>query len=416
MVTAPLPRRACEQAREYLGVFRVVVLDGPRQSGKTTILRELTADRERRLVSFDDPVELAAATADPSGYLAALGTPLAIDEFQRGGDNLLLSLKYLVDRDDTKGQYLLAGSTNFLTTGQLSETLAGRVGIVRVWPFSQGERRQRTETFLERLLEDPEQVARRVEHLDRAELVRVIVTGGYPEAALAPSQRARDLFFQSYLETVISRESVLDAGSHRDSLTLRRVLDGLASRTAQEYNATDIAADVGLARETLARHLALLTTLHQTALLPGWASSAATRAKRRPKLVITDSGVAASLLGVSANQLADVRSREFGPLLETFVINELMRQAAWLDRCKLMHYRDRDGREVDVVLEAADGSLVGVEIKAATVLKSDVADHLRYVGTKAGDRWLGGIVLYPGDRAYRLDEQIWAVPLAALWS
>lgn len=402
-------------AEEYLDFARVVVLDGPRQSGKTTILRHLTATAGFTLRSFDDHRELAAAVADPIGYLESFDRPLAIDEYQRAGNDFILAIKLMVDRDPSPGRFLLAGSSNFLTSGQLRESLAGRIAIVPVRPLSHGEIVGQQETFIGAALGDHDAVGQRAEPLSRRRLAELITAGGFPDAVRAKSVRARTLYFSSYADTVISREALGDAGSRRDPAILRRVFAVMTARTAQEYTIDSIAADAGVTSETAAAHVNVLTTLHQVVLVPAWASSAASRAKRRPKIVSVDSGLAAFVLGHTTESIADPTCHEFGQLVETYVLGELLRQAAWEDRCDVFHYRDRDQREVDLILTNG-ARVVGIEVKASATVDRRWGAHLRYVGERVGSKWRGGIVLYAGEHAVSIGDGIRAVPISSLWA
>jgi uncharacterized protein len=408
-------RRAASEARDYLTFSRVVILDGPRQSGKTTILREVAKSEGFTVRSFDDHRELAAATLDPIGYLESHPGPLAIDEFQRAGNPFVLALKLLVDRDPSPGRFLLAGSSNFLTASQLSETLAGRVAIVAVRPLSRGEILGSTETFARDALEGPDAIAPGSGSLSRHQLAELVSVGGFPDSVRAPSWKARSVHFSSYAETVLSREAMDDAGSRRDVGLLRRVFNVVTARTAQEYNIEAIAADAGVANETASAHTGVLRTLHQVTMIPGWASSAASRAKRRPKIVSVDSGLATFVLGHTVESLADPLCHEFGQLVETFVVGEIIRQAAWLDRCDVFHYRDRDQREVDLILSSGTRT-VGIEIKASATVDTRWGRHLAYLGERVGPGWRGGIVLYSGEHKVTIGPNIVALPITSLWS
>jgi uncharacterized protein len=410
-----LRRRATALAHEYLEFSRVVILDGPRQSGKTTILRELANADGFTLRTFDDHREVAAAIADPISYLESFRGPVAIDEYQRAGNSFILAIKLLVDRDPRPGQFLLAGSSNFLTSSQLNESLAGRVAIVPVRPLSRGEILTHREGFISAALTDHNAFSERSDALSRRDVAELVSIGGFPDSVRAPSSRARDVFFSAYTDTVISREAIDDAGSRRDPSILRRVFNVAMTRTAQEYNLEALAADAGVASETASAHLHVLSTLHQLTMIPGWASSAASRAKRRPKIVSVDSGLATFALGHTLNSLADPLCHEFGQLVETYVVGELLRQAAWENRCDVFHYRDRDQREVDVVLSNG-ASVVGIEIKASATVDQRWGRHLTYLGERIGPKWRGGIVLYSGEHSVSIGGGNRAIPISALWN
>ncbi len=410
-----LDRRATSLAREFLGFSRVVILDGPRQSGKTTILRELAATLGFTFRSFDDHREVAVALADPIAYLESFSSPVAIDEYQRAGNAFVLAIKLLVDRDPSPGRFLLAGSSNFLTSSQLNESLAGRVAIVPVRPLSRGEILGSHEGFVGAALRDHDALIRRADPLSRRDLAELIATGGFPDSVRAPSIRARRVFFSSYADTVISREAIDDAGSRRDPDILRRVFNVATTRAAQEFNLEAVAADAGVVSETASGHISVLSTLHQLTMIPGWASTAATRAKRKPKVVSVDSGLATFILGHTIDTLADPRCHEFGQLLETYVVGEILRQSAWEDRCDVFHYRDRDQREVDLVLSSGS-SVVGIEVKASSTVDTRWGHHLSYLAERVGMKWRGGIVLYAGEHNVSIGPGIRAVPISALWA
>jgi len=410
-----LDRRATSLVREYLSFSRVVILDGPRQSGKTTILRELATTLGFMFRSFDDHRELAVAVADPIAYLESFDGPIAIDEYQRAGNAFVLAIKLLVDRDPTPGRFLLAGSSNFLTSSQLNESLPGRVAIVPVRPLSRGEILGTHEGFVRAALHDHDALVRRGDRLSRRDLAELVAVGGFPDSVRAPSTRSRRVFFSSYADTVISREAIDDAGSRRDPAILRRVFNVATTRTAQEFNLEALAADAGVVSETAAGHISVLSTLHQITIIPGWASTAATRAKRRQKIVSVDSGLATFILGHTFDTLADPRCHEFGQLLETYVIGEILRQAGWEDRCDVFHYRDRDQREVDLVLSSGS-SVVGIEVKASSTVDTRWGHHLSYLAERVGAKWRGGIVLYPGEHNVSIGPGIRAVPISALWT
>jgi uncharacterized protein len=415
MASPTLARRATDLAQEFLGFSRVVILDGPRQSGKTTILRHLSDALRIPLRSFDDHREVAAASADPVAYLESFDGPVAIDEYQRAGNAFVLAIKLLCDRNPSPGQFLLAGSTNFLTSSQLSESLAGRVAIIPVRPFTQGEAQQSTERFIPTLFDDQAALPKQSPGISRAELAALVATGGFPDVLRAASTRARSVFFSSYADTVISREFLDDAGSARDLSILRRVFQVATARTGQELNLEALSSDAGISSETASHHVSLLGTLHQLVLVPGWASTAATRAKRKPKMVSVDSGLATFVMGHNAQSLADPHCHEFGQLVETFVIGELLRQATWEERCEVFHYRDRDQREVDLVLSNGR-NVVGVEIKSSATVDTRWAKHLTYLGQRVGAKWRGGIVLYSGEHRVAIGPDVQAVPLSSLWA
>jgi predicted AAA+ superfamily ATPase len=410
-----------DRLEDHLSTFRVVVLGGARQAGKTTLVQSRARMRSWQSVTLDDPATLAAARTDPVGFVDALQRPAVIDEVQRAGPELLLTVKQIVDADRTRGQFLLTGSSQQLARDEISETLAGRAGRLTLWTLSQGELRRQRETFVDDLLaagstwEPPSP-----EHVARDEVLEAICTGGYPEVcteAFTPRQRAD--WFASYLHDVISREAIEPQRLIRSESDLRQVLALAAARTAQPVVARTIASETGLDARTVRSHVDLLEALHLLTRIPAWSTNAVARATRSAKVVVTDAGLAAHLLGVGRADLARPDpDRSIGQLVETFVIGEIARQASWSERqVDLTHLRDRNGLEVDLIVRDRGRDLVHpVEVKATSTPRPADARHLVTLRDRLGKQFGIGVVLHLGTQRLRLSDRIWAVPVAALWS
>ncbi|SDN72939.1 ATP-binding protein [Allokutzneria albata] len=411
-------RNAAPRVTELLSSFRVVLLGGARQTGKTTLVRDLLDLPGHAWFSFDDEAVLARASDDPVGFVEALPRPAAVDEFQRAGRGFLLAVKHAADRDRTRGQLLLTGSTNYLADRGLSETLAGRAGRLLLWPLSVGERLGLRETFLDRLFE-PTSWPGRAEALPRADLVRMLLEGGYPEIVtegLAGRQRRN--WFEAYVHDVVSREALRPVAEVRLEAELRRLLRLLAARTGQELIVSSIAGDAEVGRETASNYVTLLEALHLVKLLPAWSTNITNRAKRRPKVVVVDTGLAADLCGLGEQTFAPVADgTAAGALFETFVITEVLKQATWSERgVDLSYFRDRDGAEVDLIAEdRRTGELAGLEIKLTSTPIARHAKHLMMLRDRLGSRFTTGLVVHAGSQTLPLGDRIWAVPVSALW-
>lgn len=419
---ALVPRRVRRELAETLQVLRVVVLNGPRQSGKTTLARQLVDATGGSFVTFDDAATLRACLEDPRTFLTAYRKPLVIDEFQLAGDVLLRAVKGIVDSDPTRGQYLLTGSTRFLTVPSISESLAGRAGIVDLWPYSQGEAERRGEAsddFLRSLLDDapvrqlPEETPPRASYLSR------ICIGGFPEVQqlAGPGQRRR--WFDAYIRTVTSRD-VPGISRVQHVAQLPRLLAALAATTGQQLVVTRLAEKVALSRPSVdSTYLPLLETVFLSVRLPAWSRNLLARVARHPKAYVADTGVAAHLLNVDERALADPMCPATGPLVETFVVDELIRQRSFGgDPVMLSHYRTHDGVEVDVIVEAPDGRVGGIEVKASTAVSAADFRHLARVRDlldSSGGHFVRGVVLYTGDQVLPFGDRMVAMPLAALW-
>ena len=412
---APIPRRALEVVLEALADSRIVLVHGPRQAGKTTVAREVHASRAGRFATLDDPATLDAARRDPAGFLEGDGL-LVVDEFQRAGEPFLLALKAEVDRHPRAGRFLLTGSTRFLSNPALSESLAGRVDIVDLWPLSQGEIGRRRERFAPMLLRTVDSIRRlRPGRLSRGEVFERVCRGGFPEA-VGRTARARNRWFDSYVRTVVERDA-RDLVRVRGADDLVRLVRLLASRTATESNAAGLARELGVPRTTVADHLPLLRSLFLFHEVPAWSRNLTSKVVRSAKLHVTDSGLAARLLGQNPAALLRPTSRAAGPLLESFVAGELARQLTWSgDRVSLQHFRSREGTEVDLVLESADGRVAAVEVKAARSVQAADFRHLAWLRDRIPEEFVQGVVLHAGEEVLPFGDRLTALPVSALWA
>jgi predicted AAA+ superfamily ATPase len=408
-------RAIAARYRETVAARRVTVVNGPRQAGKTTLVRGQLEQTGGELRSLDDEEMLTAALADPVGFIVGTAKPLVIDEVQRGGEPLVRAIKASVDRDPSPGQFVLTGSSNFLTVPTISESLAGRAAFVEVWPFSQGELAGRAEQFVETLFASPATLTKkRLVGLERRELLRRVCVGGYPEAqALAPNQRAG--WFRDYVRTTIERDVAQLSGIRRVA-EMAQLLRLLAARSGCELVMQGVIDDAALERQAVYDHRAWLQTIHLVQLLPAWSRNITGRVKKRPKVFITDSGLAAWLIGKSPASLEDPTDPATGRLVETFVFGELRRQLTWSElEASLFHWQDRHGREVDFVLESADGRVVAVEVKAGQSPRSDWFRGLAHLRDALGERFVAGVTLYGGSQALSFGERLLAAPISALW-
>ena len=411
-----LPRRLEPITREALSSFRVVVITGPRQAGKTTLVRRTLGD-SGTFARLDREATLRAALDDPTGFAAFGETPRAFDEVQRAGEPLIRAVKNVVDDDPSRGQFLLNGSADFLTVPTISESLAGRAAFLELWPFTQGELHGAPDGFLETAFADPDLLlAGGRSALGLADYLTRICSGGFPEATtMAP--RARRMWFRDYVRTVTQRD-IKDLSGARRVRELPKLLGLLAARTAGGLVVASVhrAADLG-GRNTTEAYLGYLEMTYLVLLLPAWSRNLSSKVAHRPKVHITDSGLAAHLLGKSPESLARPTDPARGPLLESFVANEMHRQASWLDEdVRLHHFRDRGGAEVDIIAEAADGRFVAVEVKSAPLVDRRDARHLEWLRNRAPDDFVCGVVLHSGERAYRLGDRLLALPISRLWT
>jgi len=413
-----LERHLTTEVSGLMETFRLVVLGGARQTGKTTLVREQLGLGPAARLSFDDESVLRSAEEDPVGLVGGLPSPTMVDEFQRAGRGFLLAVKQRVDRDSARGQFLLTGSANYLAGRGVAETLAGRAGRAVLWPLSMGERLGVRESFLDRLFE-PETWPPRPAPITRTDLVEAMLAGGFPEVVTQGlSNRRRHTWFGGYAADVVSREALRPMADVRMEAELRTVLRLLALRTSSELVITELANDAQLSRSTAANYVSLLEALYLVVQIPAWSTNITTQVKRRSKIVISDTGLAADLCAVRpADFAATADGRSAGGLFETFVATELLKQAGWSERTvDLFHYRDRAGPEVDVVVEDRhSGRVAGVEIKLTATPLARHARHLALLRDRLGQRFTMGVVVHAGAQTLPLGPRLWAVPVSALW-
>lgn len=404
------PRYAEARLTEALSDSPVVLVDGPRQCGKTTLARQVGERAGYAYLSFDERATLEAATDDPVGFVADLPERVILDEVQRV-PQLFSALKVAVDRRRTPGRFLLTGSANVLLVPRLSDSLAGRMAILRLHPLSQAELARRPPDFLETLFRGGFKV-RRLSRLGR-DLAERIAVGGYP-AALARAAGRRAAWYADYLETLVQRD-VRDLARINALTTLPGLLALAAGQTSRLLNVTDLAGSFQLSRPTIRDYVTLLERVFLIESLPPWYSNRLSRLIKTPKLHVGDTGLACALLGLNAANLGADRG-VLGQTLETFVFQELRRQASWRDESiRFFHFRDKDGAEVDIVLERGARGVAGVEVKAgATVTTADFRG-LRKLREAAGARFLSGVVLHDGETSVPFGDGLFAVPIRCLW-
>ncbi len=395
---------------EALADSPAVLVNGPRQCGKTTLVRLVGEPRGYDFISFDDDVARAAAETDPAGFVAGLPERVILDEVQRV-PSLFTALKREIDRDRIPGRFLLTGSSQVLLLPSLSDSLAGRLEILPLHPLSQCEIDKGFPNFLDDLFRG----AFETSTTDRLgdDLARRVASGGYPAALTRPTIRRRATWYRNHVDTQLQRD-VRDMSRVRSFDILPRLLTAAASQTARLYNLSDLASPFQVSRPTIGEYVGLLERLFLIERLPPWHSNRLSRLVKTPKLHIGDTGIGCALLGLDHKALAQDRS-VFGQFLETFVLQELKRQAVCQEQSmSFYHYRDKDQVEVDIVIERGVTAVAGVEVKAsATVFPSDFRG-LRKLKQAVGDRFAGGVVLYDGEIASSFGDQMFAVPMRQL--
>lgn len=392
---------------------RVVLINGARQVGKSTLAQEIAVARGGQYLTLDDPLVAAAAHADPGAFVATAGDFIVIDEVQFA-PSLFPAIKRVVDRDPRRGRFLLTGSSNVFMVPKVAESLAGRMQVLTLHPLTQAEVSDSGHNLVDALFGSVAWAQRAVP-TERLDVAQRVVRGGFPEVLGRGDGDRRAAWYSAYLASVLQRD-LREIAQIEGLRELPRLLALIAARVSSLLNASELSRATAIADTTLRRYLALLEAAFLLQPLAAWHANLGKRLVKAPKLHLLDSGLAAHLQGLTdAKALA--ASERFGPLLESFVVQELRRQLGWsAARATAWHFRTVTGREVDLVLEAADGRVVGVEIKASTSLKPGDLAGLQALADAAGARFVRGVVLYGGDRLLPLGDRLWGVPLGVLWA
>jgi hypothetical protein len=406
---ALVPRFSAELVATALKDTPVVMVTGPRQCGKTTLVRDLVTGN-REFITMDDDTVLAAACSDPTGLVRALDRA-TIDEVQRVPD-LLRAIKKSVDDDRRAGRFLLTGSANILTLPQVSESLAGRMEIVSLLPLSRAEIRGKKPGFLKAAFDS--KLGKPAELIIGKDLVQAVLTGGYPEMLRREEPKRRQTWARDYIRAIVQRD-VREVADVEKLDQMPRLLQVLAHHSGRLTNFTQMGAEVGFDDKTTRRYVAILEQLFLIRKVEPWFQNQLKRLVKTPKLHFLDSGLLGSLLGAAAERIAKDRS-SFGPVLETFVFSEVLKQASWLgESCALYHYRDKDQDEVDLVIETGSGALVGIEVKASATVNAGDFKGLRKLADACGDNFKLGMVLYDGGRPVPFGDHLVAAPMSCLW-
>jgi len=409
-------RNLTGQLIEALADTPAVLVNGARQTGKSTLVQSKEVAKDgRHYITFDDPGVLAAARSDPNGFLAGLPLPVTLDEVQYVPE-LFPVIKAAIDRRRQPGQFLLTGSANVMLLPKISESLAGRMEILTLWPFSQGEMKNHQESFVDSLFSPkPVNWSGKFQKLEWEALLEHLVAGGYPPAVARHSPSRRDAWFQSYIMTMLQRD-IRDLANIADSTAIPRLLSVVATRAGSLLNFADLSRTMALPQTTLKRYFALLEGTFLVQLLRPWARNLGKRVIQTPKVYLNDSGLLTYSLGATVDRLK-AEGTLAGAVLENFVMMELRKQCAWSTaRPEMFFWRTTSGVDVDFVLEDRAGKVVGVEVKASATLGSQDARGLRELADTVGKNWLRGIVLYAGREVIPFASNLHGIPLNSLWA
>lgn len=406
------PRHAQQQLISALEDTRVVILQGARQVGKSTLAIEVA---ERLAIptalTLDDFTVREAALADPVGFIGGLARPVVLDEVHRA-PKIIYAVKEAVDADRRPGQFLLTGSVNIFTAPNIREALTGRIEAVRLWPLAQSEIEHSPVNVVDELFAgSPPRISGAP--LGRQAYVRRAAAGGYPEPRLREgSRRAR--WFQNYIDGVLQRDlrSISDI---RRLDEMPRLLRILASQAANILSTRKLATSLSIGHETVQAYIQLLETVFLVHRVPAWRPGLRAREVHAPKVHLVDTGLLSYLVGADEARIAD-DPKITGMIFENFVAMEMLRHAEWATTPTRQYHWREDDLEVDVVLESAAGDVVAVEAKASATADERDVRAMALFRDQRGSAFKAGVVVYTGPNTVPLGDRLWAVPVSGLWS
>lgn len=395
----------------FLKVFPIVLLVGARQTGKTTLVKSLSESKKYQYFSFDDVSVFSAAKKDPMGFLKSHQGPIIIDEVQRIPE-IFLAMKQVVDTEKKLGQIILTGSANPLFLPKIEDSLAGRMGVLHMYPFSQGELLGKREKFIDWVYSE-EFCLQSFRDFSLDKLGEMIFKGGFPRAQFFSSNLEIVTWIGAYLQAMLDRD-VRDLAQIEGLHYFPDLLKLLANRSGSLLNGADIARTLKMKTISIHRYLALLEALFFIFRERAWFSNRSKRIAKSSKIYLCDTGILSYLL--NANELLfRNNSTLFGSLLESFVVSELLKQASWMEeKIDQYHYREST-YEVDIILENRGGSIVGIEVKKSSTIKESDFSGIKRLKQVAGKKFVRGIILYTGSNMVSFGDGLWAVPVSSLW-
>ena len=410
-------RRISDSARLALSESPVVLLQGPRSVGKTTLLREIARETGASVIDLDEPTLRELVEVDPAVFVGGEG-PVYIDEYQRL-PIILDAIKAELNVRSWPGRFLITGSASSESLPRTAQSLTGRIVDVPIMPLTQLELEGGSETLISKLFEGRTLPRGQVSNTTREEYHGRVLSGGMPLALQMPTPAARDRWFDSYVSRLLSRD-LPEVRRIRQPGALAGILERTAGQTAQVLNVAALAATTELSRQTASEYLNALAAIFLVLRLPAWDKTLRSRATKSPKIHVLDSGIGGRLLRLTAARLADrepTALSEFGHLLESFAVGEILRQASWqASPTHAGHWRTSDGDEVDLILEGGDGAVVAFEIKASARATRKDWRSLEKLRDSLGERYLAGVVLYLGGVALNPADRIHLLPADVLWT
>lgn len=410
------PRHLAPLLTDALSDTPVVLINGARQSGKSTLAQAqpIPTGAPRQYLTLDDAVVLNAAKSDPVGFINGLKGAVTLDEVQRVPE-LFLAIKAAVDRQRQPGRFLLTGSANVLLLPGIADSLAGRMEVLSLWPLSSAEMMDSPHLNRADALFAGDWSVLSVPPCERDVLRERLLAGGFPDAVTRASARRREAWFGAYVQAVLQRD-VRELANIEQLTEIPNLLALLATRSGTLLNFAELSRTAAIAQSTLKRYFALLEMLFLVVRVPSWERNAGKRLVKAPKVFLPDSGLLNYLMGTTAESLS-AKPGLPGGMVETFVLAELLKHLAFSQaRLSLWHYRTQTNIEVDFILENRLGQITGIEVKASATVEGKDFKGLRHLQETEGEIFQRGVVLYAGREVVPFGENLWAVPLSLWWA
>jgi len=407
-----IQRKIKSKLLEALTDSPVVLIHGARQTGKSTLVKHIAEnDYPAKYLTFDDAGILSAAQNNPHDFISGYSDNLVIDEVQRVPE-IFLAIKSFVDKKRKAGKFILTGSANVLLLPKVSESLAGRMEILNLFPFSQSEISSANINFIDKLFGNDLKLNNILRK--KNDLANKVLTGGFPEMLTRKDRTRQNAWFKSYITTILHRD-VRDIANIEKLSELPKLLSLFASRAGTLLNFAELSRSSAIPQTTLKRYVGLLEAIFMIHILPAWSGNLSKRLIKTPKLYLNDTGLLSHLVGFEPDKiLSDALS--WGRLLENFVLMELMKQASWSKfNLSLYHFRSASGQEVDFVVERSDGKLIAIEVKATSKISSADFKQVKTFANETGKKFLKGIVFYTGREAIPFAKNLFALPVDLLW-
>ncbi len=407
-----IERKIKKRLLEAFSDSPVVLLHGARQTGKSTLVKYISENEHpAKYLTFDDATVLSAAQSNPYDFISIYSENLVIDEVQRVPE-IFLAIKNLVDNNRKAGKFIITGSANVLMLPKISESLTGRVEVIKLFPFSQSEINRTEINFIDEVCSNKFNLNNIPQK--KNDLIKRVLTGGYPEMLNRKDRQRQNAWFNSYLTTILQRD-VRDISNIEKLSELPKLLNIFATRAGTLLNFAELSRSSAIPQTTIKRYATLLEAIFLIYLLPAWSGNLSKRLIKTPKLYLNDTGILSHLIGFEEDKVfADPNS--WGRLLENFILMELLKQSTWSKfNLKLYHYRSSSGQEIDFLIERSDGKITAIEVKATSKIAAADFNHIKSFEEENRAKFLRGIIFYTGKESIPFAKNLFALPINSLW-